>query len=118
MSDKKQRPYTPSFLEVKAILDTAIANWATKNNRDPNLGPHGPTFKWDTKSDLLAAVGHNFRLIQPEVIGNGMGENANLIVDLRRGIQSPVLRMPKGGPFVDEADIQKIQDWIDAGCPD
>lgn len=107
-----------TFPEVKDILDNAIAAWAAENGFDPNLQNHGPSFSWATKEDLLAAVGHTFRLIQPEVIGNGLGEEANLVVDLRRGINSPAMRMPRGGPFVPDDQIDKIVEWINEGCPD
>jgi len=26
--------------------------------------------------------------------------------------------MPMGGPYLTDAEIQQIIDWIDAGCPD
>jgi hypothetical protein len=108
------------FTRVKQILDDSITAW----NNDPNnggaadLSGHGPSFAWDTKTNLLAAVGHGKRLIQPEMIGNGQGNNTNLIVDLRTGITSPALRMPKDGPFIPDNQVQEIVDWIDAGCPD
>ena len=103
------------FADVRNILDQAIQGWRQQHGGPPDLTGHGPSFKWDTKADLLAAVGHGKRLIQPEVIGNGKGNQANLVIDLRTGLP---LRMPKGGPFLSDALIQKIEDWINAGCPD
>jgi mono/diheme cytochrome c family protein len=105
---------TPTFDDVKRILDHAMGAW-TQQNGPADLTGHGATFKWDTKANLLAAVGHGKRLIQREVIGNGRGKEANLVIDLRTGLPQ---RMPKGGPFLDEAAIQRIEDWINAGCPD
>jgi hypothetical protein len=89
----------------------------TQANGTPNLGGHGPTFKWDTKANLLAAVGHGKQLIQGGLAGcgSGKGKDANLVIDLRKGLR---LRMPRGGPFLDDAAIQRIEDWIDVGCPD
>jgi hypothetical protein len=105
----------PTFDDVKSILDHAVEEWTRAHGNAPDLSGHGQTFKWDTKANLLAAVGHGKRLIQPEVIGNGHGRDANLILDLRGapGVQ----RMPKGAPFLDDASIQRIEDWINAGCP-
>ena len=105
------------FDRVKQILDAGMAAWEAANGT-ADLSNHGATFSWATKAALLAAVGHGKRLIQPEVIGNKKGNQANLIVDLRTGIDSPALRMPRGGPFLAESDVQEIEDWINAGCPD
>ena len=49
-----------------------------------------PTFKWNTKAEVLAAVGHGHRLIDPTVIGNGKGNQADLIIDLRKDFRRPV----------------------------
>jgi hypothetical protein len=109
---------TPHFPDVKRILDSALAGWSQKNHAQPDLSRHpgpGEIFAWDTKANLLASVGHGKKLIQPEVIGNGQGAHANLVIDLRTGLP---LRMPRGGPFLSDADIQVIEDWINAGCPD
>jgi hypothetical protein len=104
------------FQRVYDILEQGMAAWQQQNG-EADLSGHGATFKWDTKENLLAAVGHGKRLIQPEKIGND-GANTNLIVDLRTGISSPALRMPRGGPFIPDDQVQEIVDWIDQGCPD
>ncbi len=104
------------FQRVKDILDQGLAAWETQNGQ-ADLSDHGATFKWDTKADLLAAVGHGKRLIQPELIGTG-GAQTNLVVDVRTGISSPALRMPRGGPFIPDPQVQEIVDWINQGCPD
>lgn len=104
------------FARVKQILDGAITTWQNANGA-ADLSGHGPTFSWATKVALLAAVGHGKQLIQPEVIGNNKGNQANLIIDLRAGFPADG-RMPLGGPFVPDAQIQEIEDWINAGCPD
>jgi hypothetical protein len=108
------------FMRVKKILDQGIATWegALGNDNPADLSGHGNSFSWATKVALLAAVGHGKRLIQPEVIGNGKGNQANLIVDLRTGINGPASRMPHRGPFIPDAQIQEIEDWVNAGCPD
>ena len=104
----------PTFSDVKAILEHAVDIW-TQAHGTPDLAVHGDTFKWNTKQELLKAFAFGHQLIQPEVIGNGRGAEANLIIDLRKGMPQ---RMPRGGPFLDDAAIQRIQDWIDLGCPD
>jgi hypothetical protein len=108
------------FARVKEILDQGIATWQTApgNDNPADLSGHGSTFSWATKAALLAAVGHGKRLIQPEVIGNGKGSQANLVLDLRTGISGPATRMPQGGPFIPDSQIQEIEDWINARCPD
>jgi hypothetical protein len=104
------------FARVKDILDQGIATWEQANGKS-DLTRHGTSFKWDTKANLLAAIGHGKPLIQSELIGHD-GANTNLVVDLRTGINSPTLRMPKGGPFIPDDQVQEIVDWINQGCPD
>jgi hypothetical protein len=105
------------FDQVKGILDTGMAAWVQAKGRPAHLQGHGATFRWDTKANLLTASGHGKPLIQSEVVGKN-GAAANLVVDLRTGIDSPLLRMPKGGPFIPDDQIQIIEDWITQGCPD
>lgn len=105
------------FDQVKDILEQGMAAWVQAKGRPANLQGHGTTFKWDTKADLLAASGHGKALIQHEVIGQN-GAAANLVIDLRTGIESPALRMPRGGPFIPDDQIKIIEDWITQGCPD
>jgi hypothetical protein len=102
----------PVFADVQAILQHAIDGWTQQNGHTPDLSGHGGTFLWDTKDHLLAATGHGKKLIQ-DGCGPGKGVSSNLIVDLRK--PGP-LRMPLQGPFLDEAAIRRIQDWIDGGC--
>jgi hypothetical protein len=112
-----------SFADVKKILNDGISVWQSANGRQAQLGGHGASFSWATKAALLAAVGHGRRLIQPDtvpgdgtgVIGNGKGDQANLVLDLGTGLP---LRMPKGGPFISDENVQTIVDWINQGCPD
>ena len=58
-------------------------------------------------------------MIQPEVVGKTpkLGQTANIVIDLKTGLNGKA-RMPKGGPFLTDPEIQVIIDWIDAGCPD
>jgi hypothetical protein len=105
------------FEQVQDLLKKAIAGFETKNGRQAQLGGHGASFSWETKDKLKKAFGHGKQLIQPELIGVD-GEQTNLVIDLRRGISSPVLRMPKGGPFLSDDEITVISKWIKDGCPD
>jgi hypothetical protein len=109
------------FDRVKAILDQAIADWAAVKGA-PDLSGHddgvNPPMAWRTKQELLSAWGHGHQLIQPEVIGNGQAEAANLIIDLRLGLGTPPRRMPKGGPYLSGPLIDEIAAWINGGCLD
>jgi hypothetical protein len=82
------------FQRVQRILDNAVATWEQEHEHSADLAGHGASFSWKTKSNLLAAEGHGKRLIQPEVIGNGQGSTANLVVVLRTGLP---WRMPNEG---------------------
>lgn len=115
--NKNKTLTTVGFPDVKKILDDGMAAWE-KVNGAASLSGHGATFSWHTKAELLAAVGHGKRLIQPEVIGNGHGNQANLMIDLRTTGFPASGRMPLGGPFIPDPQIQTIEDWINAGCPD
>src|SRR5712691_4795547 len=113
-----------SFQRVKEILASSVTAWKQRTGTNPDLGTHGPAFPpLDgnyAKADLLNATARGRRLIQPEVIGNGRGREANLVLVLRNGIAAPrpVRQMPNGGPFLAAPLIQAIEDWINAGCPD
>lgn len=110
-----------AFRDVKQVLDSAIAGWKMKNGVDPKLTQkhQDPNFGWNTKQQLLAATAKGFQLIEPGKIGNKQGANTNLVIALRdpTGVANNG-RMPDGGPYLGAPDIQKIVDWIDAGCPD
>ncbi|MCB1351851.1 MAG: hypothetical protein KDK03_03835 [Rhodobacteraceae bacterium] len=104
------------FIRVKEILDNSLEAWADAKGRRPNLDKHGPGFSWETKKDLLEAVGRGRRLIDPDLIGTQNAEKAVLIIDLRTGFGG--FRMPQGGPYLPESEIDEIQQWIADGCPD
>ena len=105
------------FAAVQTILNEAIAGWKDANGQDPNLAIHSGNFGWDTKAQLLAATAFNLPLIDPTKIGNGKGDQTNLVIALRAGV-SGFQRMPDGGPFLQDDKIQTIVQWIDAGAPD
>ena len=112
----------PTFADVKAVLDKSLEGWRLRVGTPPQVGLHSNDFGWATKDQLLAATAFNFRLVDPAVIGNGQGDKSNLVLALRTGVPAPGggfwPRMPHGGPFLSDAEIQIIQDWIDTGVPD
>jgi len=109
------------FNRVKTLLDKSLQDWSAANGGlEPDLSRHNvsgkPAFGWSTAAELKAAWGKGVPLIQPEVIGNGRGGEANLVVDLRTGFNGRP-RMPRGGPYLSIAEIDEIVAWIDVGCP-
>ena len=111
-----------SFKDVKDLLDKVLVDSSQANDGDaPSLGGHQtagkPPMTWNSAAELRAAWGKGVPLIQTEVIGNGNGATANLVVDLATGLGGRP-RMPKGGPYLSPAEIQVIIDWIDGGCLD
>jgi len=112
-----------SFANVKALLNKALADFAESSGAPADMSGHQvsgkPPFGWDTADQLRKAWGKGVQLIQPEVVGKNpkMGQKANLVVDLKTGLNGRP-RMPMGGPYLTDAEIQQIIDWIDAGCPD
>jgi hypothetical protein len=116
-NDSSNSSNHPSFARVKDILDSGVRAWEAAKGCPADLLGHGLHFCWKTKQELLASVGHGKKLIQPEVIGKGCAERANLIIALRAGFANAG-RMPLGGPYISTSSIQEIEDWINAGCPD
>lgn len=110
----------PGFARVREILDNSIQNWIKDQQREPHLDVHGPKFHWNTREELLKAVveiGDGYPLIDPQLIGNGRAEETFLIQYLRHDGEMFV-RMPSGGPYLPDEQIDEIARWIDAGCPE
>ena len=108
------------FAAVKKILDDLMtANIAQNGQADltVHIKAAGEKFSWATKEDLLASKAFGVLLVQPEVVGNGRGAEANLVIDLTTGLPRRP-RMPFGGPFLDPKgpEIATIIAWIDGGC--
>jgi hypothetical protein len=108
---------TVVFAEVKAILDQTMADWKAKHGRDPDLvSPHDTTsFSFGTAEELKNTTALGLKLIQPEVIGQNKGDQANLVIALTTGVAGNP-RMPFGGPFRTPGEVQVIVDWINGGC--
>ena len=111
----------PTFADVKAVLDKSLEGWRLRVGTPAQVGLHSDDFGWATKAQLLAATAFGLRLIDPSIIGNGSGDKSNLVLALKTGVPRKIgfwPRMPRGGPFLSDAEIQAVQDWIDAGVPD
>ena len=112
------KEYTPTFTEVREILNSAVDAWEQQHGRAPNLRVHGTNFGWKTREELLAGTARRRRLIQSNLIGAADASRANLVQALTSGIPPFVRRMPACGPFLSDEDIGVIQAWIEAGAPE
>jgi hypothetical protein len=108
----------PIFDDIQAIL-----NWLV-NGKTKNLQRyHGPTFGWANRAQLLAAKvqlkDKEYRLIAPELTGNGQGAKTFLVQALTTGVDGWV--MPYKGndesKYATAFQVATIVAWIDAGCP-
>ena len=107
-----------SFTDVKGMLDGLMAQWANAHGRNPDLSVHSDaSFGWNTKEQLANSDGFGNVLIDPALVGNGKGNETNLAVALRTGVPG-FPRMPLGGPFLSDEQIDYIVRWIDEGMPD
>jgi len=107
-----------TFVHVKEILDNAMTDWSTAHGRQPDLSVHGDdSFGWNTKEQLAKSDGFGNVLIDPMLVGNGKGNQTNLVIALRTGVPG-FPRMPLGGPFLPDDQIDYIAQWIDEGIPD
>jgi hypothetical protein len=96
---------------VKEILDGIMARWERREGRKGLPGIHG--YYWRTPQELANDSSMGKRFIEPGV----PGEQTNLVIALRRGFGS-IPKMPMGGPFLKEDEIQEIVRWIDSGMPE
>lgn len=88
-----------------------MARWERREGRKGLPGIHG--YYWSTPLELANDTSMGKRFIEPGV----PGEQTNLVIALRRGFGS-IPRMPMGGPFLKEDEIQEIVRWIDSGMPE
>lgn len=96
---------------VQQILADIMQRWERREKRRGLPGIHG--YYWDTPQELADDEAMGMKFIEPGVPGS---ETA-LVVSLRRGLGS-IPKMPMGGPFLKEDEIQEIERWIDAGMPE
>jgi hypothetical protein len=72
-------------------------------------------FGWSTRDELMSATAFGLLLVDPALVVAHRGDETNLVVALRTGV-SPYPRMPLGGPYVSENQIEEIADWINQGA--
>ena len=96
---------------VQQLLTGIMQRWELREKRRGLPGIHG--YYWDTPQELVNDEAMGLQFIEPGVPAS---ETA-LIVSLRRGFGS-IPKMPMGGPFLKEEEIQEIERWIDAGMPE
>ncbi len=95
---------------VKELLDGIMERWTTRHG-DPAPGIHD--YYWDSPENLANNKPYGRQLIEP---GKPASET-NLVLFLRSGVRT-IPRMPRGGPFLSDSEIQEIERWIDAGMPE
>ena len=96
---------------VQQILADIMQRWERREKRRGLPGIHG--YYWDTPQELAEDEAMGLKFIESDVPAS---ETA-LIISLRRGFGS-IPKMPMGGPFLKEEEIQEIERWIDAGMPE
>lgn len=96
---------------VQQILADIMQRWERREKRRGLPGIHG--YYWDTPQELADDEAMGMKFIEPGVAAS---ETA-LVVSLRRGLGS-IPKMPMGGPFLKEEEIQEIERWIEAGMPE
>ena len=95
---------------VSELLEGIMDKWRSRHG-DPVPGIHD--YYWDTPQKLANNKPYGRQLIEP----GKPGDETNLVIFLRRGTGT-LPRMPRGGPFLSEEEIQEIVTWIDAGMPE
>jgi hypothetical protein len=100
-----------TFDDIKQILENAV-------NGD-NIGEHG-NFWRTTRDQFVALVLFSGTPREKQVLVVGDGKSSNLIKALRGqppfdGTYAP--RMPEGYDSIPDDQIDRIEKWIDAGCP-
>ena len=96
---------------VQQILSEIMQRWELREKRRGLPGIHG--YYWDTPQELADDEAMGMKFSEPGVPAS----DTALIVSLRRGLGS-IPKMPMGGPFLKEEEIQEIERWIDAGMPE
>ena len=95
---------------VKELLEGIMLRWIARHGK-PAAGIHD--YYWDSPQALANNKPYGRQLIEP-----GMpGSETQLVIFLRKGVGT-IPRMPRGGPFLSEAEIEEVVSWIDAGMPE
>ena len=88
-----------------------MERWERREGRRGLPGIHD--YHWSTPQHLANDSAMGMKFIEPGVAA----EETVLILGLRRGFGA-IPRMPMGGPFLKEEEIQEIVSWIDDGMPE
>jgi hypothetical protein len=103
---------------IKEILDSILKEWSDEHNRSPKMkAAHQGPIGWATKEELAGSKPYDKQLVESDKVGNGKGNETNL-VRILRGPIGPYGRMPSGGPYASAQQIREIIEWIDTGMPD
>ena len=102
---------TVRWPRVKEILGTVMARWERREGRRGLPGIHD--YYWDTPQQLAGDEAMGKRFIEPGV----PADETALVMALRRGLGS-IPKMPMGGPFLTEDEVQEVVRWIDRGMPE
>ena len=95
----------------RKFLPKLCSGGSGERNVEGLPGIHG--YYWDTPQELAEDEAMGMKFIEP---GIPASETA-LVISLRRGLGS-IPKMPMGGPFLSEEEIQEVERWIDAGMPE
>ncbi|MDA0768643.1 MAG: hypothetical protein O2821_00290 [Chloroflexi bacterium] len=96
---------------IQEILAGIMNRWETSKGRKGLPGIHG--YYWETPVELASDSSMGTKFIEPGI----PGKETALVISLREGFGS-IPKMPMGGPFVKEDEIQEIERWIDTGMPE
>ena len=99
-----------TWSRVHELLEGIIERWTARHG-EPALGIHD--YHWPTPQTLANNKPYGRQLIEP----GKPGRETNLVNFLRTGVGT-IPRMPRGGPFLSQDEIQEIEQWIDAGMPE
>ena len=98
-----------NWSRVNELLQGIMQRWRSRHG-EPALGIHD--YHWDSPQALANNKPYGRQLIEP----GKPGRETNLILFLRGG-QGTIPRMPRGGPYLTDDDINDIEAWIDSGMP-
>lgn len=124
-AERAAPPPLKSYAEVRALLDDFVA----REMVPIDFAPHGAF--WRTMSYRDFTEGNIPGVVDPStgdplrVLIPGSSRKSNLILSLLGAegtifdpINGSIGRMPPTGPFMPDADIARIADWIDRGAPE
>ena len=102
---------TVRWPRVMELLDEIMERWERREGRRGLPGIHD--YHWKSPQHLANDSSMGQKFIEPGV----PAEETALIIRLPRGFGG-IPRMPMGGPFLKEEEIQEIVTWIESGMPE